>query len=386
MHFEPNEEQKMLRDTIRQFAESEVAPLVEEHERAGKFPRELIDRMWQELGLGGMLASEPYGIDLDPISYTLVIEELARVWPSLAIIVSVHNSVSVQLINQHGSEEQKAKYLPKLTEEWVGAFSLSEPGAGSDAGALRTTAKRDGDFYILNGEKNWVTNGLAANVYVVFAKTDLDAGNRGITAFIVDRDTPGMKVEKPERKLGIKSSEAVSLVFEDGKVPVANRLGEEGYGFKIAMMQLDGGRIGVGAQALGIAQAALELSIPYAKERVAFGQPISEFQAIQWMLADMKTRVEQARALVYKAAWMRSEGMPYSREASTAKLFASEAATFVSHKAIQIHGGYGYTEDYKVERFYRDARVTEIYEGTSEIQRLVIARNWLKENGYQRKK
>ncbi|NNF05766.1 MAG: acyl-CoA dehydrogenase, partial [Candidatus Eisenbacteria bacterium] len=204
MHFEPNEEQKMLRDTIRQFAESEVAPLVEEHERAGKFPRELIDRMWKELGLGGMLASEPYGIDLDPISYTLVIEELARVWPSLAIIVSVHNSVSVQLINQHGSEEQKAKYLPELTEEWVGAFSLSEPGAGSDAGALRTTAKRDGDFYILNGEKNWVTNGLAANVYVVFAKTDPDAGNRGITAFIVDRDTPGMKVEKPERKLGIK--------------------------------------------------------------------------------------------------------------------------------------------------------------------------------------
>jgi alkylation response protein AidB-like acyl-CoA dehydrogenase len=234
----------------------------------------------------------------------------------------------------------------------------------------------------LNGEKNWVTSGKNADLYIVFVKNDPGAGNKGITAFVLEKGTPGFSVARPEKKMGIKASEAVVLILEGCRVPVENRLGDEGQGFKIAMMQLDGGRIGVGAQAVGIAEAALERSIRYARERHAFGQPISDFQAIQWMLADMATRLDAARLLVYRAAWLRQEGEPHSREASMAKLHASETATFVTHRAIQIHGGYGYTEGYKVERYYRDARVTEIYEGTSEIQRLVIARNWLKEHGY----
>jgi butyryl-CoA dehydrogenase len=384
MQFTMTEEQKMLRDTVREFAVTEVAPLVEKHERSSEFPRDLVMRMWSELGLGGMLASEEYGgIDLDPVSYTLVIEELARVWPSLAIIVSVHNSVSVQLINLHGTPELKQKYLPGLITGQIGAFSLSEAGAGSDVAALRATAKRDGDHYVLNGEKNWVTNGLAADLYVIFAKTDPSAGNKGISAFVVERETPGLSVGKSERKMGIKASEASSLVLDDCRVPVENRLENEGDGFRIAMMELDGGRIGVGAQALGIAQAALDRAVAYAKEREAFGRAIGEFQAIQWMLSEMTVRVEASRALIYRAAWLRARGEPHAREAAMAKLHASETATFVSHRAIQIHGGYGYTEDYQVERFYRDARVTEIYEGTSEIQRLVIARNWLREHGYK---
>lgn len=381
MNFELSDEHQMLRDTVREFARSELASHVADVESRGEFPRDLVMRLWNELGLGGMSAPEEFGgIELDPIAYALVIEELARVWPSISIIVSVHNSVGVHLIAQHGTQEQKQKYLPKLTSEWIAAFSLSEPGAGSDVAALRTTAKLDGDDYVLNGEKNWVTNGLNANVIIVYAKTDPAAGNKGITAFIVDKETPGLTVGRPEKKMGIKSSEAVVLSLQDARVPVSNRLGAEGAGFKIAMRELDAGRIGVGAQALGIAQAAFECAVQYAKEREAFGKTIGEFQAVQWMLADSAVRLEQARALVYSAAWRRAQGLPYSRQASMAKVYASEAATFVSHRAIQIHGGYGYTEDYLVERFYRDARVTEIYEGTSEIQRLVIAKNWLLEN------
>jgi alkylation response protein AidB-like acyl-CoA dehydrogenase len=384
MDFELNEEQKLLRATVREYAERELAPVLETYEREARFPREVVADLWRDLGLGGMLCSEEYGgIDLDAISYTVVIEELARVWPSLSIIVSVHNSVGVRLIDRQGTEEQKRKYLPRLAGEWVAAFSLSEAGAGSDVAAMRATAVRDGDQYVLNGEKNWVTNGLNADLYVVFVKTDPKAGSRGITAFLLEKGTPGLTASRPERKMGIKASEAVVLSLDEVRVPVANRLGEEGAGFKIAMMQLDGGRVGVGAQALGIAQAALEKALRYAKDREAFGRTISEFQAIQWMLADMATRVEAARALVYRAAWLRQQGEPFTRAASMAKLFASETATFVSHRAIQIHGGYGYTEDYQVERFYRDARVTEIYEGTSEIQRLVIARNWLREHGFE---
>ncbi|HEX9898614.1 MAG TPA: acyl-CoA dehydrogenase family protein, partial [Candidatus Methylomirabilis sp.] len=273
--------------------------------------------------------------------------------------------------------------LPDLIADGLGAFSLSEPGAGSDVAALRATGIRDNDHYVLNGEKNWVSNGLAASLYVVFVKTDPAQGNKGISAFVIERGTPGLAVAKPEKKMGLKSSEAVVLNLDQCRVPAANRLGEEGEGFRIAMMQLDGGRIGVGAQALGIAEAAFARALQYAGEREAFGRTIGEFQAIQWMLADMATRLEQARLLVYRAAWLKQQGTPHSREASIAKLFASEAATFISHRAIQIHGGYGYTEDYEVERHYRDARVTEIYEGTSEIQRLVIARNWLKEHGYR---
>jgi alkylation response protein AidB-like acyl-CoA dehydrogenase len=379
-----SEEQSMLRDMIREFAREQVARNVDEHESARIFPRDLVLRMWSELGVGAMLAAEDHGgLGLDPVAYNIVVEELAREWPALSIIVAVHNSVNVQLIDLHGTEEQKAKYIPKLATEWIGAFSLSEPGAGSDVGALRATAVRDGDDYVLNGEKNWVTNGLAADLYVVFAKTDPAAGNRGITAFLVERDTPGLTVGKPEKKMGIRSSEAVTLTFDDCRIPVGQRLGEEGEGFRIAMMELDGGRIGVASQALGIAAGAFSRSVRYARERVAFGRPISEFQAIRQMVADMALRIRASRLLVHRAATLRAAGEPHSRQASMAKLYATEGSTLVAHRAIQIHGGYGYTEDYQVERFYRDARVTEIYEGTSEIQRLVIARNWLKEHGFK---
>jgi len=384
MDFSLSEEQILLRQTVREFAQLEIAPEVEAHEREARFPRPLVNRLWKELGLGGMSCSEEFGgIGLDPISYVVVIEELARVWPALSIAVSVHNSVGVQLIDRFGNNEQRRHYLPKLTSEWLAAFSLSEPGAGSDVAAIRAVARRDGDSYVLDGEKNWVTNGSSADLYIVFLKTDPAAGSRGITVFIVERGIQGLSVSRPERKMGIKASEAVVLSFDHARIPASCRLGEEGQGFKIAMQQLDGGRIGVGAQALGIAEAALDRSIRYSKERTAFGKPISDFQAIEWMLADMKVRVEGARLLIYNAAWLRLSGKPFSRAASMAKLYASEAATFVTHRAIQIHGGYGYTEDYQVERYYRDARVTEIYEGTSEIQRLVIARNWLKENGFE---
>jgi len=384
MDFSLTEEQLLLRQTVRGFAQSEIAPLVETYEREARFPRPLVNRLWKELGLGGMSCSEAYGgIGLDPISYALVIEELARVWPALSIAVSVHNSVGVQLIDRFGNEEQKQRYLPRLTSDWLAAFSLSEPGAGSDVAAIRAVARRDGDDYVLEGEKNWVTNGQSADLYIVFMKTDPAARSKGITSFIVERNAPGLSVSRPERKMGIKASEAVVLSFDNARIPASARLGEEGEGFKIAMQQLDGGRIGVGAQALGIAEAALDRSIRYAKERIAFGHPIADFQAIEWMLADMKVRLDTARLLVYYAAWLRQVERPFSRAASMAKLYASEAATFVTHRAIQIHGGYGYTEDYQVERYYRDARVTEIYEGTSEIQRLVIARNWLKENGFE---
>ncbi len=384
MDFQISEEQKLLQDTVREFARSELAPMVLEYENKGEFPRDLVRRLWSELGLGGMLCPEEYGgIDLDPVSYTLVVEALAEVWPALSIIVAVHNSVGVQLIAEHGSEEQKKAYLPRLTTDWLAAFSLSEPGAGSDVGAMRATAVRDGDHYVLNGEKNWVSNGSHADVTIIFVKTDPKAGNRGISAFIVEKGTPGLNPGRPEKKMGIKASDTVALSLEDCRVPAANLLGAEGEGFRIAMTELDGGRVGVAAQALGIAQASLDKSVRYAREREAFGQPIAGFQAIQWMIADMAVRLEAARLLVYRAAWMRAQGMKFTREASEAKLYASEAATFLSHRAIQIHGGYGYTEDYQVERFYRDARVTEIYEGTSEIQRLVIARNWLKEHGYR---
>ncbi len=383
MDFSLSEEQTLLRNTIREYAEKELAPHIAAFEERRETPRDLVLRMWADLGLGGMTAPEEYGgIDLDPVSYVLVVEELARVWPSISILVSVHNSVGVHLIARHGTEDQKQRYLPRLAQEWIAAFSLSEPGAGSDVAAIRATAVRDGDSYVLDGEKNWVTNGAGANVYVIYAKTDADAGHRGLSAFIVDRETPGLVVGKAEKKMGLRASETVVLNLDQARVPAANLLGGEGEGFRIAMMELDNGRIGVGAQALGIAQAALERAVRYSKEREAFGSPISEFQAVQWMLADMATRLEQARLLVYHAAWRRSRGLSFTREASMAKLYASEAATFITHRAIQVHGGYGYTEDYEVERFYRDARVTEIYEGTSEIQRLVIARNWLKEHGF----
>ena len=379
MNFELTDDHKLLRDTVRDFVQNEVAPRVEAFERAGELPREILQRLWRELGLGGMVIPEMYGgLDLDPISYCLVVEELARVWAAVSITVSVHNSVGCGPIVQFGTEAQKQKYLPKLATDWIGAFSLSEPVSGSDAAALRAAAVRDGDQYVLNGEKNWVTTAGFANTYIVFMRTGPDK-HKGISAFIVERGTPGLEITKSEVKMGIKASETRSLVFTDCRVPVENLLGEEGMGFKIAMTFLDGGRVGVAAQALGIAQAAFDASVRYARERETFGKPIIQHQAIAFMLADMRTRLEAARVLTYRAAWLKMQGQRFTRDASMAKLFASEAATWISHKAIQIHGGYGYVRDYPAERCYRDARVTEIYEGTSEIQRMVIANQLLKE-------
>jgi alkylation response protein AidB-like acyl-CoA dehydrogenase len=294
-------------------------------------------------------------------------------------MIAVHNSVGALPVFRFGSDEQRHRFLPRLVSKELGAFSLSEPGAGSDAAAIRSTATRDGGHYVLNGTKNWVTNGEQAGVYLIFARTSKDGGSRGLSAFIVERDTPGLVVGKAENKMGLRGSDTVTLVLEDLRVLADQRLGAEGEGFRIAMSMLDAGRIGVAAQALGVARAAFEDSVRYAQQRQAFGQPIARIQAIQFKLAEMERRLACSRLLLQRAAWLKDIGRPYSREASMAKLYASEAATWVTHQAIQVHGGYGYVKDYAVERYYRDARVMEIYEGTSEIQRLVIARSLLKD-------
>jgi butyryl-CoA dehydrogenase len=380
MNFELSDDQKLLRDTVREFLRAEVAPHVEIHETARQLPRDIMRRLWTELGLGGMVIPDEYGgIGLDAVAYTLVVEELARVWASLSIAVAVHNSVGCGPIVQFGSDEQKKRFLPKLATEWIGAFSLSEPSSGSDAAALRTTAVKDGDSYVLNGEKNWVTTGGFADTYVVMARTSADR-HKGISAFILEKGIPGLHITKTEDKMGLKASETRSLVFQDCRVPAENLIGEEGLGFKIAMTLLDGGRVGVAAQALGIAEAAFDAAVRYAKERETFGRPIGQHQAVGFMLADMRVKLDAARALTWRAAWMKSRDLPFKKEASMAKLFASEAATWVTHKALQVHGGYGYVRDYPVERYYRDARVTEIYEGTSEIQRMLIALQLMKES------
>ena len=379
MDFQLTQEQRMLRQTVREFAEAEIAPLVEEYEAEAKFPRPVILRLWRELGLGGMSCSEEYGgLGLDPVSFVVVVEELARVWAALSIAVSVHNSVGVQLIDIHGNEAQRREYLPKLTSDWIAAFSLSEPGAGSDVSAIRAVAVREGDHYALSGEKNWVTNGQTADLYIVFVKTDPAAGSRGITAFIVERALPGLTVSRPERKMGIKSSEAVVLSFDRCRVPARNRLGEEGQGFKIAMLELDAGRIGVGAQAVGIAQAALERALRYAREREAFGKPIAEFQAVQWMLADMATELYAMKNMVYETAWRLDQGSRSRARAAMVKLFCTEAIGRIADRAVQIHGGMGYMKEAPIEGIYREVRAMRIYEGTSEIQRLIISRDVLK--------
>jgi len=379
MNFELNEDQRLLRDTIRSFLEAEVAPHVEKFEKAEELPREILKRLWSELGLGGMVIPEEYGgIGLDAVAYCLVVEELARVWAALSITVAVHNSVGAGPIVEFGNEAQKKKYLPKLATEWIGAFSLSEPVSGSDAAALRATAVKDGAHYVLNGEKNWVTTGGFADTYIVMARTANDK-QKGISAFIVEKGTPGLTLTRTEDKMGLKASETRSLVFQDCRIPAENLLAGEGMGLKIALTLLNSGRFGVAAQAVGISRAALEASLKYARERETFGKPIGQHQAVGFMLADMHTKLEASRALTYRAAWLKTAGLPFAREASMAKLFATEASTWITHKAIQIHGGYGYVRDYPVERYYRDARVTEIYEGTSEIQRLVIASSLLKE-------
>ncbi|HSE84425.1 MAG TPA: acyl-CoA dehydrogenase [Thermodesulfobacteriota bacterium] len=374
------DEQRMIRDVARDFAENEIKPVAGELDREGKFPAELVKKLG-ELGFMGIFIPEEYGgSGMDIFSYVLALEEISRAWASVGTIMSAHNSLVCEPLLRFGTEEQKKKYLTPLAKgEKIGCFSLSEPAAGSDAGSIKTTAVGDGKYYSINGTKNWVTNGPEADVILLFTSVDPSKGHKGITAFIVEKGTPGVIVGKKEDKLGIKASSTSQLIFERCRVPVQNRLGGEGEGFKIAMDTLDGGRIGIGTQAVGIAQAALEEAARYSQERQSFGKPISKFQAIQFMLADMATQIEAARLLVWQAAVMKDKKMKFIKQASMAKLFAAETAMWVTTKAIQIHGGYGYTTDYPVERYFRDAKITEIYEGTSEIQRIVISNEVLKE-------
>ncbi len=374
MHLELSEEQKLLQQTVREFANTEVKPLARELDETGRFPRETL-RKAAELGLTGIPFPEQYGgAGFDHISYAIAIEEISRACASTGVILSVQNSLYCDPIYRFGSEEQKQRLLaPFARGEKIGCYALTEPQAGSNAAALATHAVRKGDRYIVNGTKAWITNGGAADAAIVYVNTDPPKGEKGITALVVERGTPGFKVGKEEKKLGINATACVELSFTDCEVPIENRIGTEGEGYKVALSTLDGGRIGIAAQAVGIAQGAFEEALKYSQQRMAFGHPISNFQAIQFMLADMATEIDAARLLARKAAWKQDIGARFSMEASIAKLFASEMATRVTHKAIQIHGGYGYSREYPVERMYRDARITEIYEGTSEIQRLVIA-------------
>jgi butyryl-CoA dehydrogenase len=379
MNFELTEEQLLIQEMVREFAQTEVAPIAAEIDRDHRFPEELIPQMAKLNILGVPVAEEYGGAGADNVSYVIALEELARVCASTSIIVSGHTSLATWPILEFGTTAQKEKYATRLASgEILGAFALTEPGAGTDAAAGKTTAVLEGDEYVLNGSKIFITNGGYAGVYIVTAMTDRAAGTRGISAFIVEPDAPGFSVGEKEHKMGIKASSTTPLYFSDCRIPKDALLGPEGKGFKIAMATLDGGRIGVAAQALGIAQGALDASITYAKERVQFGKPLSALQAIQWMIADMATEIDAARLLVYRAAWNKDNGLPYGQAAAMAKLFASETATHVADRAIQIHGGYGYTESYPVERAYRDAKVTELYEGTSEVQRMVIAGSLLR--------
>lgn len=369
------EEQEMIRDMVRDFAKTEIEPFIE-HMEEGQFPREILRKMG-ELGLMGTTAPASLGgSEMDFTSYIIAINELSKVSAVIGVILSVHTSVGTNPIIYFGNEAQKQKYVPKLASgEYLGAFCLTEPGAGSDAGSLKTRAVKDGDNYVINGSKVFITNGGEADVYIVFASTNPEQGSRGISAFIVEKGTPGLIIGKDEHKMGLHGSRTVQLTFENMVVPADNLLGVEGEGFKIAMANLDVGRIGIAAQALGTAQAALEAATNYAQERVQFGKPIAANQGVGFKLADMATAVEAARLLVYRAADLRSKGLPCGKEASMAKLFASKTAMDVAIDAVQIFGGYGYTKDYPVERYFRDAKVMEIYEGTSEIQRLVISKH-----------
>ena len=379
MNFELSEEQLLIRGMVKEFAASEVAPIAAEIDRNHRFPEESIPKLAKLNLLGVPYPEEFGGAGADNVSYVIVIEELARVCASTAAIVSGHTSLGTWPIFEFGTSAQKEKYVTNLASgSMLGAFAITEPGAGTDAAAGKATAVVDGDEYVLNGSKIFITNGGYADVYIVTAMTDLAAGTRGISAFIVEKGAPGFSVGEKEHKMGIKASSTTPLYFSDCRIPKDALLGKEGKGFKIAMAALDGGRIGIAAQALGIAQGAFDASIAYAKERVQFGKPLAALQAIQWMIADMATDIDAARLLVYRAAWMKDQGLPYGTAASMAKLFASETSTRVADRAIQIHGGYGYTESYPVERAYRDAKITELYEGTSEVQRMVIAGSLLR--------
>lgn len=375
MNFQLTEEQEMLRKMVRDFAVNEVEPTAAERDEEERFDREIFDKMG-ELGLTGIPWPEEYGgIGADYVSYVIAVEELSRVCASTGVTLSAHLSLASWPIYKYGSEEQKKNYLYRLaTGEALGAYALSEPGAGSDVASMKTVAKKDGDDYILNGNKVWITNGGVADIYIVFAKTNPDERHKGITAFIVEKGTEGFSFGKKEKKLGIRSSPTTELIFENCRIPKENRLGKEGEGFKIAMTTLDGGRNGIAAQAVGIAQGALDAAIQYAKEREQFGKPIAANQGISFKLADMATEVEAARLLTYQAAWLESEGLPYGKASAMSKLFAGDTAMRVTTEAVQVFGGYGYTKDYPVERYMRDAKITQIYEGTNEIQRLVIGR------------
>jgi len=371
---ELSEEQLLLQKSVREFAEAEVRPLAKENDETGKYPRGLFQKA-AELGLTGVAIPEAEGgAGMDHISYAIVVEEISRVCASTGVILSVQNSLYCDPIHRFGTDEQKKKFLlPFARGEKIGCYALTEPQAGSNAAALATRAVRKGDTYVINGTKAWITNGGAADAAIVYVNTQPEKGEKGITALVVEKGTPGFAVGKEEKKLGIHATACTELSFSDCEVPAGNRIGEEGEGYKVALSTLDGGRIGIAAQATGIAQGAFEAALSYAQQRQAFGHPIADFQAIQFMLADMATEIDAARLLLRRAAWKQDSGARFSMEAAIAKLFASEMSTRVAHKAIQIHGGYGYSSEYPVERAYRDARITEIYEGTSEIQRLVIA-------------
>jgi butyryl-CoA dehydrogenase len=380
MKLELNEQQKMIQKMVREFAVKEVAPIAAELDKKEEYPKKTLEKM-AKLGLLGIIIPQEYGgAGLDTISYEIVVEEISRQCASTGVVTSVHNSLTAWPIVKYGNDEQKKKYLPILAKgEKIGAFAATEPNAGSDLGAMTTTAKLDGKKYIINGDKTFITSGPEAGIIIVFAVTNKEAGHKGISAFIVENDMKGYKVGSVFEKLGINASKTSELIFEDMDVPKGNLLGKEGEGFKIALSTLDGGRIGIAAQAVGIAQAALDECIEYSKQRQQFGKPLAKFQAIQWMIADMATRIEAARFLTLNAAYCKDHGTGrFSKEAAMAKLFASETAMDVVIKAVQIHGGYGYTKEYKVERLFRDAKITEIYEGTSEVQRMVIASNFLR--------
>lgn len=375
MDFELGEDQKLMAEAAREFAEKKLKPIAEKMDEEEAIPPEILKELG-ELGYYGMLLPEQYGgLGLDTLSYACAMEELARGSAAVMIGLSVHNSLCCRAIYDYGTEQQKQKYLPKMASgEWIGSYSLSEPGSGTDAGSLQCMATETADGFILNGTKSWVTSAGLASLFVVFVRTDKTAGTKGISCLIVDKDTPGMNLGKKEKKMGLKASDTREISFIDCRVPKENLIGEKNKGFKIALSLLDNGRVGVASQAVGIAQAAYEEAFKYAYERQQFGEPLANFQAIQFKLADMATRIEMARLMTHKAAVLKDKGRA-SKEASMAKLVASETANFVASQAVQIHGGYGYVKEYAVERYFRDARVTEIYEGTSEAQRIVIFRN-----------
>ncbi|OZV10426.1 acyl-CoA dehydrogenase [Tissierella sp. P1] len=379
MNFNLTKEQQMVRNVMKEFTEKEVKPIAAEIDETERFPRETVEKMAKYNMLGIPFPVQYGGSGGDELAYAIAVEELSKACATTGVILSAHTSLGCWPIYKYGTEEQKQKYLVPLAKgEHLGAFGLTEPNAGTDAAGQQTTAILDGDYYILNGTKIFITNGGQADTYIIFAMTDKSKGTRGISAFIVEKDYPGFSIGKIEEKMGIRASATAELIFQNCRVPKENLLGKEGEGFKIAMGTLDGGRIGIAAQALGIAAGALDETVKYLKERQQFGRPIAKFQGLQWMVADLATEIEAARLLVYRAAYNKANNLPYNKEAAMAKLFAAECAMNVTTKCVQLFGGYGYTKDYPMERMMRDAKITEIYEGTSQVQQMVIAAQVLK--------